>query len=282
MYTEELKQIVKNIATPESSIGYSKRTLKIKPYYNQIYQATEFLERNERLCARLYCILNNIIARPKCQMCGINFVKYEWLGGLKGFKKYCADCQHKSHETKIKTEQTMLYKYGAKNISQTEHFKNSFIKTMRQKYGVDHPMHVEEIKSKVIHTCLTRHGYTPLHKYINMGKNEELLLNEQESIDGVKIQRTYRVDRYYVDGYCPNTNTVYEVYETFHRPNYKKAKDKIRQRYIQEKLKCTFTIIWDEPGRLIERFPYNTEEGLEHHTNETIQAFPDTSNTPHN
>ena len=256
MYTEELKNVVKNIVSTVSPSYWSKQNLIIRPNFQEIVQSTNFLSANVKLCARIYCILNDIETQPLCAICG-NPVRYEWLGALKGFKKYCGKCQRKSIETRSKTEASMLAKYGATNVSQTEHFRTKYKQTILKHYGVEHAMFVKEIKDKCFNTHLTRHGYVPLKKYINVGKNEEAILNEQERLCNTKIQRSYRVGRYFADGYCPTTNTIYEVYEKFHRPRYKRLKDEIRQKYIQDKLKCTFVIIWDLPKRKIEQFTYN-------------------------
>lgn len=255
MYTEDLKNIARNIVDTISPSYWSKQNLIIRPNFQEIVQSTSFLPTNIRLCARLYCILNNIESCPLCAICG-KPVKYEWLGALKGFKKYCGKCQRKSMETRSKTEASMLAKYGATNVSQTEHFRIKYKQTMLKHYGVEHAMYVKEIKDRCFITHLTRHGYVPLRKYINVGKNEQTLLDEQERLCNTKIQRCYRVGRYFADGYCPNTNTIYEVYEKFHRPRSKRLQDEIRQKYIQDKLKCTFVIIWDLPKRKIEQFTY--------------------------
>lgn len=78
-----------------------------------------------------------------------------------------------------------------------------------------------------------------------VGKNETQLLNEQEIKDNCKIERQYYIKDlgYIVDGYCKETNTVYEVYENFH--NNKVEKDLERQKAIEEKLNCSFIIIND-------------------------------------
>ena len=82
---------------------------------------------------------------------------------------------------------------------------------------------------------------------VNIGKNETNLLNVQENMDNCKIQRAYHIEKlgYFVDGYCPETNTVYEVYEKFHDRYKNKLKDFARQVEIEDCLKCNFKIIRD-------------------------------------
>jgi very-short-patch-repair endonuclease len=77
----------------------------------------------------------------------------------------------------------------------------------------------------------------------NIGRNEIQLLNLQEQKDKCKILRQYRIKNlgYIVDGYCPETNTVYEVYEKAHEN--KIDHDFNRQKQIENFLNCKFEII---------------------------------------
>jgi len=85
--------------------------------------------------------------------------------------------------------------------------------------------------------------YGPVRTRI--GRNEKMLLDQQESIDGVKILRQYPITAlgYIVDGYCPETNTVYEVYEKAH--DRRVRKDLARETEICNHLSCNFHILWD-------------------------------------
>lgn len=77
------------------------------------------------------------------------------------------------------------------------------------------------------------------------GRHEYELLNKQELIDHCKIVRQYHLKKlgYFVDGYCPETNTVYEVYEPWHRDSLEK--DEQRENEIRNHLKCNFKVLWD-------------------------------------
>jgi len=83
--------------------------------------------------------------------------------------------------------------------------------------------------------------------FLCFGKNETRLLDEQEKIDNCKIQRQFRVKElgYFVDGYDPISNTVYEVYEKRHDQKKRHERDLRRQREIEEALNCKFKIIRD-------------------------------------
>ncbi len=78
---------------------------------------------------------------------------------------------------------------------------------------------------------------------LSIGKHETQLLNEQELKDNCKIERQYHVIGYITDGYCKETNTIYEVYEHYH--NRQNEKDLKRQKDIEDYLGCKFTIILD-------------------------------------
>jgi hypothetical protein len=80
-------------------------------------------------------------------------------------------------------------------------------------------------------------------QWYSIGNNETKLLNEQEIKDNCKINRNFICIGYHPDGYCHETNTIYEVYEKAHSKNIKQ--DLIRQQRLQEKLKCNFIIIYD-------------------------------------
>lgn len=77
----------------------------------------------------------------------------------------------------------------------------------------------------------------------SVGKHETQLLNEQEIKDNCKIQRQFRIGKYIADGYCPETNTVYEVYEKYHDKQV--FEDLDRETAICNKLSCDFIIIWE-------------------------------------
>lgn len=86
-----------------------------------------------------------------------------------------------------------------------------------------------------------------------IGRNETLILNKQEKIDNCIIDRQFYVHKAgkTVDGYCHETNTVYEVYEFRHLRKGKPEKDLRRQKEIEKVLKCKFIIIWDPKKRKV-------------------------------
>lgn len=78
------------------------------------------------------------------------------------------------------------------------------------------------------------------------GKNETVILDFIEQLDGVSIERCKPINGYYCDGYCASTNTVYEVYEKYHTSTQKQIDYDIqRQQNIVNTQKCNFVIIYD-------------------------------------
>jgi len=83
----------------------------------------------------------------------------------------------------------------------------------------------------------------------SIGKHENAILNNQEIVDGVTICRQVVTPvGFVVDGYCKETNTVYEVYEKHHLRSVKK--DAERERAIVKSMGCAFVVIWDIDGQV--------------------------------
>jgi len=99
-------------------------------------------------------------------------------------------------------------------------------------------------KIKINYSIAAKNRVDENNQWCSIGNNETKLLDEQEKIDNCKIIRQYKVGKYRLDGYCPETNTVYEVYEKEHKQ--RTEKDLKRQKRIEECLKCKFVIIWDK------------------------------------
>jgi len=70
------------------------------------------------------------------------------------------------------------------------------------------------------------------------GKYEKEILDEIERIKNIKIERSYMIIGYVLDGYCKELNMVYEVDEYNHI--YQIEKDRKRQEEIEKELNCKF------------------------------------------
>jgi hypothetical protein len=82
------------------------------------------------------------------------------------------------------------------------------------------------------------------------GKNETKILDFIENKHDIKIDRGVPIIGYYVDGYCENNNTIYEVYEKYH--SYKQEYDEYRRIELMEHLNCKFVILYDMDEKNLE------------------------------
>jgi len=74
----------------------------------------------------------------------------------------------------------------------------------------------------------------------NIGRNETRILDYVEKTNNIIIKRQYYTKGYFLDGYCVETNTAYEVDEARHHSVKQKLRDCEREEYIKEKLNCKF------------------------------------------
>jgi hypothetical protein len=86
-----------------------------------------------------------------------------------------------------------------------------------------------------------------LKPYVSVGGKEKQILDEIEQKNNIKIDRNFSCIGYKPDGYCYETNTIYEVDEKYHFDVYGnlKEKDLIRQKRLEDYLKCKFIRIKD-------------------------------------
>lgn len=130
-----------------------------------------------------------------------------------------------------------------------DHFKYTYGPQWEKFYTDYHQsekmQNIYAIKGRILlETKLLRHGVG----FINKGVRETPILNYYETVVGHKIDRQFKVLKYFPDGYCKETNTVFEVYEYHHLFPYQIKKDIIRQQKIQQLLNCNFVIIYDLPN----------------------------------
>jgi len=170
---------------------------------------------------------NDIIPLCKCG-CGneTNFLRHKFGDFING---------HNSFKSSGLKNNFFSKGYNVGNATRANNMRG---KTYKEIYGIEK---AENIKKKKITTAIEMGRFFP-----NIGTNEDVLLKEQEIKDNCKIIKQYRVPNtiYRVDGYCKETNTVYEVYEFRHK--YKIEKDLKRQKEIENYLGCKFVIIWDK------------------------------------
>lgn len=154
-------------------------------------------------------------------------------------KKHTEESRKKlseSHKNKYPTDETR------KKMSDAHSGKNNAF------YGKHHS---EEMKKRFREKRIRE--IKEIGQWAKPGNNEKKLLDQQEKIDNCIIDRNYDHPRYFPDGYCYKTNTLYEVYEVWHKKTFEK--DNIRRLKLQDELKCHFVIIYDGwNDNKIERF----------------------------
>ncbi len=155
-------------------------------------------------------------------------------------KKYKS--RSKEHSKKLKI---FLKGHIPWNKNKSGMFSDETIQKMRNvKLGKIRSPRSEETKRKIRLTAIQYRKDNDL-PYMMAGKNEKELLDKQEIKDHCKIIRNYEIKElgYFPDGYCKETNTVYEVYERYH--TWKVFKDLERENKICRYLGCDFVIIYD-------------------------------------
>ena len=146
----------------------------------------------------------------------------------------------------IKQTQTFAYNSVCKNckisINSKEWFAHRYGDDWEQKYNEYHSSeHMQKIHSMRGRLAIQKRRERGDIGLICKGKHEKKILDYFEAMNNIKIDRSFKVAGFYPDGYCHETNTIYEVYEPYHA--YRIDKDKIRQSIIMDKLNCRFVII---------------------------------------
>lgn len=122
--------------------------------YKSISLKTSFLDSNQPLAVRVYCIEHNITTHPVCGVCGIN-VKFK----SKKFNDYCSvKCGSMAATTRKKRIETCNEKYGVDNPSKSTDVQQKRVRTFQSNYGVDNPFQHESIKDRIKKSFNETHG----------------------------------------------------------------------------------------------------------------------------
>lgn len=161
----------------------------------------------------------------RCQSCG-NIGKYK--GGT----------PH-TEEEKRKISKSMTGKIRTK-----EHCENIRLAKLGSKHPLFGKHHSAETRRKMRISAIKHIETTRGTLHSNVGKNETEILDAEELKCGHPIIRGFLIKKlgYVVDGYCFDTNTVYEVYEPRH--NRTVQRDLNRETEICNLLSCDFIILW--------------------------------------
>lgn len=96
---------------------------------------------------------------------------------------------------------------------------------------------------KALITRITKNGriFCPA-----IGNNETKILDEIERVFSISLIRQKHICGFWVDGYCEELNTVFEVYEKYHFSEHQIERDNYRQQCIISSLNCNFIIIRED------------------------------------
>lgn len=143
-----------------------------------------------------------------------------------------AELTNKTHTNVMRDIRKMLEQLYSANSEIVSQFSDTYQGTRRQEKCYKIPSFVQDI-------LMQKYEY----KHMALGSREHGALCTIEQLNSIKLIRQYKVGNYRIDGYCKETNTAYEIDEEQHYTLTNRVKDAERQKYIEDKLGCTFVRI---------------------------------------
>lgn len=121
---------------------------------------------------------SSAIVNVKCDYCGREF-STTWYEYLDSRKTTASDCCSDPKCTGKKASESLINKYGTRNIFSIEEIKSRLIQTNIEKYGCENPFSNEDIKEKIRNTNLNKYGveYSMQNKDI-VKKSQETCLEK--------------------------------------------------------------------------------------------------------
>ena len=189
-----IEEKIKNIILTSSKNSITIHLKKLHGFLEYL-ESSKFKDIHELI----FCIQNNILDIPKCELNGCNNNKKfhkdtKYSRGcctnhskkVTSIEKYGCDNPAKSKEIKDKIKDTIYNNHGGKHHMQTDKYQkkfseisknNSIIRTNKtqkkilEKYGVNHFSQTDEFKQKIKNTMLDRYGIA--HNFQNGSKARE-------------------------------------------------------------------------------------------------------------
>lgn len=216
-------------------IGKSKNLTMIKDDISLYKSVLEYTKQFEPFCSgkmplscrvQLIGKFNLELPRDYYCKCGskINYEKSKQIFTYKGFCRKCL--------INPNSKEWFKYKYTDKWEIEYQKYQNR-----------EDLQTTKKLKGRLAIEAKMKRG---ISGFINKGLNEEKILDFIQETLQIKIDRDFHVLGYHPDGYCHETNTVYEVYEKYHLNKDKMQYDLKRQKEITDKLQCNFVIIYDD------------------------------------
>lgn len=189
--------------------------------YNEISSYTKNIDVPFK--QKIWHWVNSINDYVYCIQCDINRVSFK-MNWKDGYKDFCSNkCSSNSEQFKVKSEKTLIERYGVSHYSKTDEYVKKVRETSKIKYGVDNYSKTKEFVDKSKKTYLDRYGvdsYTKTDEYVSKSKKTCL-------------------DKYGVDSYvktdefkkrfkktCLEKYGVDHVYKSFlHRSSFKICND---------------------------------------------------------
>jgi len=220
-----MREEIQNILDKDKLYNLTRKNYLEKNYktiYDNLYMFKNIYYFNIELpfAQLVYLYSYDLKELPVCLKCNSN--KLTFVSFSQGYKKYCSKKCSNNHQERIdKRNQTILKKYGVKNISQSEIIKEKKRKNSIEKHGVDSPLKLKEIRDKCEATCVLKYGD------YNVSKVKELY-NKQR----IKYQKTLK-DKYGVD-HISKVKSVQESKEKTYLKNWG-VKNPFLSKIIQDK-----------------------------------------------
>lgn len=161
MNKEELIAYFKELKILDVNGRVNKRVnlLKLKSKFSEIYEIVINYCKNinsDRLNILLWHFVNREQEIVKCKQCNKNTVTFDSF--KVGYATFCCTkCSANSVETRAKTIETTIKKFGVEYSLQSKEVRDKVTETCLLKYGVCVAAQSEEVKAKMKATCVERY-----------------------------------------------------------------------------------------------------------------------------
>jgi len=202
-----------------------------QPYYSELLEVSNFLPDDTHHIERIYCLLNNIKERAKCEHCGKDvkfphhFRKIE-----RHYRRFCSTkCSNNNENVQKEKSKTCMINYGVDNPSKSVEVHRRKVDTVMQNYG-GFLFASPEITKRILKTNLEKYGdeYPSRTKMIQSKCAQTIYNNfgklglKHPSI--TKKRSKTKLDRYGLE-FTPMANAQYSKIATKYIENYIKTNE---------------------------------------------------------
>ena len=169
MFSKELVDwcvLIQNAPISANNLKY-----KHQRFLLLLLEETRFLGDSASLRQRLWHVVNNTIDNPKCFECKINNVNWK----RKEYAKFCCPrCGTLNSETKEKSKESCIERFGVEHAFQSSEVKKKIDATNIERYGDKNPAKTNTIREKYKTTILSKYGvdhYSKTEDFVTKRKN---------------------------------------------------------------------------------------------------------------